>query len=66
MQIQYITDNKGHKTNVVVPYKEWEHLMQEIQKQKMLLGLKKAVSEIKVMKSGKKKLRSMEELLDEL
>ncbi len=66
MQIQYITDKKGHKTNVVIPYKEWEHLMKEIQKQRILLGLKEAVSEVKAMLTGKKKMRTIEEIIDEL
>jgi len=66
MQVQYITDKKGHKTNVVIPYKEWEHLMKEIQKQRVLLGLKEAVSEVKTIMSGKKKMRTIEELINEL
>ena len=49
MQVQYITDKKGHKTNVVIPYKEWEYLMKEMQKQRILLGLKEAVSDVKAM-----------------
>ncbi len=66
MQIQYITDKKGHKTNVVIPYKEWEHLMKEIQKQRVLLGLKEAVSEVKSMIVGKKKMKTIDELFNEL
>ena len=66
MQIQYITDKKGHKTNVVIPYKEWEHLMKEMQKQRVLLGLKDAVSEVKSMIVGKKKMKTIDELFNEL
>ncbi len=66
MQIQYITDRKGHKTNVVIPFKEWEHLMKEIQKQRVLLGLKESVSEVKAMLAGKRKMKTIEELLNEL
>ncbi len=66
MQIRYITDKKGHKTNVVIPYKEWEHLMKEMQKQRVLLGLKEAISEVKSMIVGKKKMKTIEELLHEL
>ncbi len=66
MQVQYITDKKGHKTNVVIPYKEWERLMKEMQKQKALLGLKEAVSDVKAMLAGKKKMRTIEELINEL
>ena len=66
MEIQYITDQKGHKTNVVVPYKDWEQLMKEIQKQRVLLGLKEAVTEVKVFMEGKKKAKTFKELIDEL
>ncbi len=66
MQVQYITDKKGHKTNVVIPYKDWEHLMKEMQKQRVLLGLKEAVSEVKTMLTGKKKMRTIYNLINEL
>ena len=66
MQVQYITDKKGHKTNVVIPYKEWEHLVKEMQKQRLLLGLKEAVSEVKTIMSGKKKMGTIEDLINEL
>ena len=66
MQVQYITDKKGHKTNVVIPYKEWEHLMEEMRKQRVLLGLKEAVSDVKAMLAGKKKMKTIEELINEL
>jgi len=66
MQVQYITDKKGHKTNVVIPYKEWEYLMKEMQKQRILLGLKEAVSDVKAMLVGKRKMKTIEELLNEL
>ena len=66
MKIQYITDKKGHKTNVVIPYKEWEHLMKEMQKQRVLLGLKDAVSEVKSILAGKKKMKTIDELFNEL
>ncbi|HBO85257.1 MAG: hypothetical protein A2X59_01895 [Nitrospirae bacterium GWC2_42_7] len=66
MQIQYMTDRKGHKTNVVIPLKEWEHLMKEMQKQRILLGLKDAVSDVKAMLAGRKRMKTIEELINEL
>jgi len=66
MGIQYITDTKGHRKNVVIPYKDWEKLMKEMQKQRMLLGLKEAVLEVKVMIAGKKKMKTLDELINEL
>ncbi len=66
MEIQYITDKKGHRKNVIVPYKEWEKLMREIKKQRVLLGLKDAVSEVKAMIAGKRKMKTIDELMNEL
>jgi len=66
MGIQYITDTKGHRKNVVIPYKEWERLMKEMKKQRVLLGLKEAVSETKAVLAGKKKMKTLDELLNEL
>lgn len=40
-------------------YKEWENLMEELKKQRMLLGLRESVSEVKAMLSGKKKMRTI-------
>lgn len=39
--------------------------MKEIQKQRILLGLKEAVSEVKAMLTGKKKMRTIEEVINE-
>jgi hypothetical protein len=66
MTVQYITDNKGRKTSVVVPYKEWEKLQKEMQKQRVLLGIKSSVSEARDMKSGRMRMPSIDKLLDEL
>lgn len=66
MEIQYITDTKGHKKNVIIPYKEWEKLMKEMRKQRVLLGLKEAVSEVKAMIAGKKRMKTIDELINEL
>ena len=66
MEIQYITDKKGKKKNVVIPYKDWERLIKEMQKQRVLLGLKEAVSEVKAMLAGKKKMKTIDELINGL
>ncbi len=66
MEIQYITDKKGHKKNVIIPYKEWDKLMKEMKKQRVLLGLKEAVSDVKAMIAGKKKMKTLDELINEL
>jgi hypothetical protein len=66
MTVKYITDSKGRKTGVVIPYKEWEKFQREMQKQRVLLGIKSSVSEVGEMVSGKKPMPSIDRLLDEL
>ena len=66
MQVQYITDNKGKKKSVVVPFRDWENIQKEMSKQRAMLGIKSAVEEVRQMKEGKKRMRSMGKLLDEL
>jgi hypothetical protein len=66
MQVQYLTDKKGHRKSVVIPYGEWEKLLKEMEKQRVLLGLKSAISDVREMTSGKKSMKTMEKLLDEL
>ena len=41
-------------------------LMKEMKKQRVLLGLKEAVSEVKAMIAGKKKMKQIDELINEL
>jgi hypothetical protein len=66
MQVQYITDNKGKKKSVVVPFKDWENIQKEMSRHRAMLGIKSAVQEVRQIKDGKKRSPSMDKLLDEL
>ena len=45
VDIQYLTDSKGKRTAVQIPYENWIELLEENQKLRELLKLKKDLSE---------------------
>ena len=40
VDVKYLTDKKGKRTAVQVPYEDWKHLTQENEKLKQLLKVK--------------------------
>ncbi len=73
MSIQIITNSKGEKTSVLVPYKEWNALNKEIvqlkhklQEAELSLRYKRAFSDAKLFEQGKLETHPIAELLDEL
>ena len=76
MRLQYLTDSNGNYTGVFIPIKEWERLKMQLSdyeidepeptKEEILAGLKDAFEEVKQHEKGKKKLSTLDELLDEL
>ncbi len=75
MNIQYLTDSKGQPTGVFIPIKEWEKLKRDYQlpadddaptTQDVIDGIKEALEEVKLHRQGKIKLKSLDELLNEL
>lgn len=77
MRLQVIQDSKGKTTGVYIPINEWKQLKkqykdleileyQEPTKEQILLELKEAVTELKLIEQGKLKARPVKALLDEL
>ena len=76
MNIQYILNDKGEKTGVVLSIEEWEKIKSLLEKlnrenlnseeENFLEGLKKAVDEVNDYKAGKTELKDLDELLNEL
>ena len=67
--INYISDEKGNQSAVVVPIKQWEKLMDRFSKMKnkleVLTGLEEAIDEVNSIKEGKMQAKSLTEFLDE-
>ena len=73
MELQYITDRRGHKNAVQLPLKDWQQIKKDLDelerlrnKKLFLVELAEAVEEMKQVKEGKIQARNAEELLDEL
>ncbi len=73
MDLQYITDKKGHKNAVQLPIKEWKQIQNDLKeleilrdKKAFLNDLKESIEEIKLAKEGKIILKSAKDFLNEL
>ncbi len=70
LNLEYITDNKGHKKSVIISYPDWkkfEKKQKKIEnKLKFLEGIDKSVDEVIDVLKGNKKAKSLKDLLDEL
>lgn len=81
MNVQYLTDNRGRRTGVFIPIKEWEMLQKQLNipaesvatddlagptKESVLAGIKEAVGEVKLHRQGKIKMQSARDFLNEL
>ena len=68
--IKYLTDKKGKRTAVQIPYEDWKLLTQENEKLKQLIRMKsdlqEAFQEVEAYQQGKISLKSLDQLLDEL
>jgi hypothetical protein len=67
--LQYMVDEKGQKTSVLVPIKTWgkmthEHSLLE-SKINILTDIKEGLNEIKEAKKSGKKLKTLKEFLSE-
>lgn len=67
--LQYLTDDSGKKTAVVVPYNKWLAINKENKRLKQLViiknGLKDAFLEFEEIKAGKGEMITLSEFLDE-
>ena len=68
MNLQYITDTRGHKSAVQLPMKEWEQIQKDLlelerlrNKKLFMTELAEAVEEMKQIKEGKKQARNAED-----
>ncbi len=73
MNLQYITDNKGHRSAVQLPMKEWEKILNDLEelerlrnKKQFMTELAEAVDEMKLIKEGKAQARNAEDFINEL
>ncbi|MDP3643914.1 MAG: hypothetical protein Q8S54_12080 [Bacteroidota bacterium] len=73
MELQYITNTKGHKSAVQLPINDWLLIQKELKeleklrdKKAFFADLIESVQEVKLAKQGKIKLQSAKDFLNEL
>jgi len=67
--MQYIIDDKGVKTSVIVPFAIWEKINEDYQKLqnklKVFVAIREGVAEIKAAKKQGIELQTLSDFLDE-
>lgn len=67
--MQYIVDNKGIKTSVIVPFDKWEKINEDYQKLQnklnVFIAIQEGLSEIKSSKRKGEKLQTLSDFLNE-
>ncbi|MFA5533142.1 MAG: hypothetical protein WCY58_10985 [Mariniphaga sp.] len=70
MNLQYITDTKGHKSAVQLPMKDWKQIQKDLDelerlrnKKLFMTELAEAVEKMKLIKEGKKQAPNAEDFL---
>lgn len=73
MELQFLTNSKGEKTSVLIPFDEWqainkerEDLIQQLKEADLLLRFRNAFSDAKLFEQGKLETRPIADLLNEL
>ncbi len=69
MSIQYLINDKGERTAVVIPIEEWDGILEQLEgdeKSSILNGLKEAVTEMKKIDRGEIDSRSAKDVINEL
>ena len=66
---KYMVDEKGDKTSVLIPLKTWNKMNDDYtrlqNKLKVIMGLKKAIAEVKNAKKTGKRLQTLKSFLHE-
>lgn len=65
LKVQYILNEKGEKSSVVLSIAQWERMQEKMRKQEILLGLKTAFFEIKQSKKKGAKLQTLSDFINE-
>jgi hypothetical protein len=73
MKVQYLTNDKGERISVLIPFNEWNRLNQEreelrnkLQEAELAQRYREALTDIQLFKKGELKTRPIQDLLDEL
>ncbi len=67
--VQYVMDNMGNKTSMIIPFNEWNEFNLKYQKLlnklRVMTGIKEGIREVKEAKAKGKKLQTLNDFLNE-
>ena len=77
MKVQVIQDDRGRATGIFIPISQWKEMKKryqglaemeesDVSKNQLILELKEAIQELKLIEQGRIKSRPASELLNEL
>lgn len=73
MKVQYVTNDKGEKISVLIPFDEWNKLDQEreelhrrLQETELTQRFRDALTHVRLFQEGKLTTYPIQDLLDEL
>ncbi|MDQ6482258.1 hypothetical protein [Dyadobacter sp. LHD-138] len=53
MNVQFLSNEKGKKTGVLLTMEDWKEIQKKLEREKMFASLSKSVEEMKLMREGK-------------
>nr|WP_295922489.1 hypothetical protein [uncultured Dyadobacter sp.] len=53
MNVQFLSNEKGKRTAVVIPIEEWESIQAQLKKERFLDSFTQSVKELSLMREGK-------------
>ena len=69
-EVKYVTDEKGKRQEVILPFKLWKDVTDELEalreKHQILTGLQHSCRDVKRQKKGEIEEQSLEKFLNEL
>jgi len=65
MNVQFLSNEKGKKTGVLVTIKDWKDIQKKLEREKFFASLCKSVDEMKLMREGKLPKPDISELFND-
>ena len=65
MNVQFLSNEKGKKTGVLVTMEDWKDIQKKLEREKFFTSLSKSVDEMKLMLEGKLPKPDVSELFND-
>jgi len=65
MNVQFLSNEKGKKTGVLVTIEDWKDIQKKLEREKFFASLCKSVDEMKLMREGKLPKPDISELFND-